>query len=312
MLCQTNHKTQQGSAIIVALFVVALVAAIATAMLSRMQQDTRRTELLLNANQAYLYTQGSLAWAKDQLITDWKKQQTQQIIDKTPIQSPVNKINNASIQSTIYDAQGFFNLNNLTDNNYRENFGSLLKAVMPNIKSNEIQSIILATTDWVSANAKSTVYNDYYAKLTPPYRAPHQPMTSLSELRLVKGITAALFEKLSPYIIALPTTTHINVNNAAPPVLMSLSPKMSMESAKAIAAISQQKPFTTVQNFLTLDIVKNNTIQENKITITSSYFLVKTQVTLGDQNMTFYSLMLREVKNPEPTVSLVWQSKGTL
>ena len=116
------HKIKQtGSAIVVALFVVALVVISATAMLTRIQQDTRRAQLLLNANQAYFYAQGSIAWAKDQLTNDLKNQQPQQIIDKTPIVSPAKKEESATIESTIYDAQGFFNLNNLSDTNYKDN-----------------------------------------------------------------------------------------------------------------------------------------------------------------------------------------------
>jgi general secretion pathway protein K len=308
----TIIKKQQGSAIIVALFVVALVAAIATLMLTRIQQDTRRTELILNATQAYFYAQGSLAWVKDNLITNWKQQQPQQIIDKTPIQSPINKMNNASIQSTIYDAQGFFNINNVTEEKQAEHFMQLLKAVMPTLKSNEIQAITAATVDWVSSNAKSNDYNDYYAKFIPSYRSPHQPMVSQSELRLVKGMTAELYEKLYPHIIALPTTTQININNATAPVLMSLSSKMSLESAKALEAMHQHTPFTSIQHFLNTDIAKNNSLPEDQITVTSHYFLVKTQVTIGDQTIILYTLMQRDVKNSQPIVTILWQSKGTL
>jgi general secretion pathway protein K len=308
----TRHKHQDGSAIIVALFVVALVAAIAVAMMTRIQQDTRRTELLLNSNQAYLYAQGSIIWATDQLINDWKQQKPQQLIDKTPIKSQTQTINNASVESTIYDAQGLFNLNNLADKTYQVNFSQLLKAIMPSLKPEDIQNITLATVDWVSSNAKSETFNEYYAKLTPPYHSPRHIMTSLSELRLVKGVTAELFTKLSPYIIALPTTTPISVNNAPAPVLMSLSPTLNLESAKSIEKYCVQNPFTTLQSFQNFDIVKNNSIQNDKTTITSTYFLVKTTVTIGDQSTILYTLLQREIKNSKPTVATLWQSKGTL
>lgn len=302
---------QQGSAIVVALFVVALVAAASVAMLTRLQQDTRRAELFLNSTKAYFYAQGSIAWAMDQLINN-AKQQSQQVTDKTPIKSPISKVDNVTIESTIYDAQGFFNINNLADISYRDTFARLIKAVMPKMNNQDIQNITLATITWISTNGAQSAFDEYYAKLTPPYRTPHRLMTSASELRLVKGMTAELFNQLAPYIIALPTPTTININNAAPPVLMSLSPTLNQESAIAIAKFCQKTPFPTTQSFLNFDIVKNNPFTENQITTKSAYFLIKTQVSIGDQSTILYTLVQRDIKDSQPNITILWQSKGTL
>lgn len=306
------HQTKQtGSAIVVALFVVALVAIAATAMLTRIQQDMRRTELLLNSNQAYLYAQGSIAWAIDQLINDLKSQQPNQIVDKIPIKSSKNTIENATVESTIYDAQGFFNINNLTDASNREGFARLIKTVAPKMNQDDIQKITLATITWITAGG-STSADDYYSKQNPPYRSPHRLMASLSELRLVQGMTSELFTQLAPYIIALPETTQININNAPAPILMSLSPTLTLASAKTIEMTRQEAPFATIQSFLKTDVVKNNPFPDNKITTISNYFLVKTQVSIGEQNTILYTLMRRELKNSQPIVTILWQSKGTL
>ncbi len=80
-------SSQRGSAIIIAIFIMALAVTAAVAMLSRMNIDVRRTQLLLNSAQADLLAQGSVAWAIDQLNNDWKNQKPNQLIDKTPITS---------------------------------------------------------------------------------------------------------------------------------------------------------------------------------------------------------------------------------
>ena len=110
-----NLLKQTGAAIIVALFVTSLVAIAAIAMITRLRLDTHRTELVLNATQASLYAKGSLDWAIEQLNTDIKesKAQPNKLTDHTPIRSPIQKMNGMSIYSTIYDAQGRYNLNNL-------------------------------------------------------------------------------------------------------------------------------------------------------------------------------------------------------
>ena len=303
---------QRGAAIIVALFVVALVAASATIMIERLRTDIRRTELIMNANTAYLYAQGSIAWAIDQLTNDFKLQQPNKVVDKTPIQSPVDNQHGAEISSIIYDAQGYFNINNLSDNQYQTNFTRLIQLVSPETDANTAQIITAGIIDWISPTARNPAFDEYYLKFNPSYRAPHRLMASPSELSLVKGVTPALFQKLSPYLIALPSATPINVNNAAQPVLMSLSMTMSADAAKALAARCKQNPFPSPQEFMNFDIVKNNPIDANKITTLSNYFLVETSVTLGKQKLILYTLLERTVKDKQATIAVLWQSKGTL
>ena len=120
-----NPTKQRGAAIIVALFVVALAVIAATMMIEQLRTDIRRTELIINTNKANLYAQGSITWAIDQLNNNWSQQKPGQIIDKTPIKSPIDTQENATISSIIYDAQGYFNLNNATDSRYLPNLFTL-------------------------------------------------------------------------------------------------------------------------------------------------------------------------------------------
>jgi general secretion pathway protein K len=306
-----KKRNQQGAAIIVALFLTALVAAMAVAMMERFRTDTRRTELLLNANQANFYAQGSVVWAKDQLITNWKNQQPNRIIDKTPIRS-TNQQNNALIVNTIEDAQGFFNLNNLSDSNYQASLVQLIKVVSPKTDPATAQAIALGIVDWISPGIKGSAFDRFYAEQNPPYLAPHRPMVSISELRLVKGMTPELFNALSPFITALPNPTPININNTAAPILMSLSNTLTPTSAAALMAYAQKTPFTSTQQFLNFEIVKNNPIPENKITVTSNFFLVKSEITIGQQHLLLYTLLQRLAKDKDAIVIVLWQTKGTL
>lgn len=304
-----NPKRQQGAAIIVALFVTSLVAAAATAMIMRLQSDIRRTTLLDNTQQAYFAMQGSVAWAKDQLINDWKQQQPTKLVDKTPIHSPIDTVNGMKISSTILDAQSYFNLNNLTDEKAQTNFLQLLKGIAPTIEEKMARDITLAISDWISPAAKNPLFNEYYAKLNPPYRAAHQNIVSISELRLVKDMTPEIYTKLASNVIALPITTQINVNNAPAAVLMTLSPTLTMASAQAII---QQAPFAKLDDFFNLPLVKNNNISKDQVIAVSDYFLLQTNVTVGEQQLIYYTLLKRATKNAKPSVIVLWQMQGTL
>lgn len=291
---------------------MALVAAAATVMIERMRTDIRRTELVLNANSAFLYAQGSVIWAIDTLINNIKQAQPNKIIDHTPIVAPTEHQDGYAITAAIRDAQGLFNINNLSDTQYQAVFARLIQVVAPEINAEKAQNITFAAIDWISPSGRAAVFDEYYLKAKPPYRAPHRLMVSISELRLVYGMTPELFDKLAPHLIALPKPTQISVNNATPAVLMSLSPTMSLEGAKALAQACEKNPFPTVQAFLNYDLVKNNPIDTNKITVTSSYFLVQTNVKLGQQTLDLNTLLERAGQGNDVKVNILWQSMGTL
>jgi general secretion pathway protein K len=305
---------QAGAAIIVALFVTSLVAIAAIAMITRLRFDIHRTELLLNDAQAKYYAKGSLDWAIEQLNDNLKNSQSQpnKLVDHTPIHSPKNMMNGMMISSTIYDAQGRFNLNNLTDPKMQPILIKLIQLIDPKISAAAAQNIAAAVTDWISVTTSSSALNDYYIKLKPPYRAPHHKMTSVSELRLVKGITPEIYAALSHYVTALPDATMINVNNTSAPVMASISPSMSLETAKMVVAHCRATPFTDMPQFQNFDVIKNNPIPADRITLLSSYFLVRTNVTVKQQVYTLYTLLQRGGTVAQPNVAIVWQSKGTL
>lgn len=300
---------QQGAAIIVALFVMSLVAIAAIAMIEHLQMDMRRTTLLFNDLRAECYANGALAWAMDQLNQDIEKQQKDKVIDRTPIRLPSSHMDEALIESVIFDAQGRFNINNLIDVNYRDDFVRLIQAVIPTMDVAAAKVLTQNVVEWVTAVHQ---HDDYYATLNPAYRVPHRAMQSVSELRLVKGFDQALYQAVSPYLIALPETTQVNINNAEPPVLMSIGKTLTMSSAKSIALQRMQAPWVSIAQFSKFDVVKNNPIPTEKITVQSRYFLVKTNVKVGQQESLIYTLISRAETKTKPSVNILWQSKGTL
>lgn len=298
---------------VVALFIVALVATISYAMLSRLERDTRRVTLLTRNTQAELYAQGSIAWAMDQLRNDWLNQKPGKMVDLIPIVSPVNMVNGYSVKSSIYDMQGRFNINNLSNPEMQTDFARLLHALAPKLSDAEVLSITLAIYHWISPSQTEDELNRYYAELPVPYRPAHRPMTSVSELRLVKGMTPSLYAALKPYVTALPRSVSINIQTVTAPVLMTLSQTMTLDAAKAIVELRKMKPFITVEDFLNLDIVKNHQIKTDKITTVSQYFLVETDVAIENQHLLLYTLLERVNMGGDgkAAVNVLWQSKGT-
>ncbi|RDI38061.1 type II secretion system minor pseudopilin GspK [Aquicella lusitana] len=308
--CRLSPKHQQGVVIVVALFIVALVATMAYGMMTRLERDTRRTSLILRDTQAEFYAQGSIIWALDQLRSNWEKQKPNQVVDPLPIRSPVIDVNGYKITSTIYDMQGRFNLNNLVNTDAQADFKRLLQTVDPKLSEEKRQQIVKGIVDWITPGQQHNEFNQFYLELAAPYRAAHRPFFSISELRLVKGVTPALFNALQPYITALPVATLVNIQTAPAPVLMTLSPTLTLDTARAIEQVRARTPIVTAQQFIELDIVKNHHIAADKITVKSGYFLIETTVAIEKQQALLYTLVERTAKDNKAKMTLLWQSKG--
>ena len=106
-----------------------------------------------------------------------------------------------------------------------------------------------AIVDWVdqdevpeAAGAESL----YYQTLRPSYRAANAPLQTLLELRLIKGITPDIIEKLSKVVTVYPQggQSRVNVNTADPLVLQALDPRITQSVAGEIV---QARPFKTIQ-----------------------------------------------------------------
>ncbi len=295
--------------IVVALFIVALVATMAYVMMSRLARDTRRTELIVRDAQAELYAGGSVMWAKDQLHDDWLKQKKDKRIDELPIKSPVNNMNGYDITSTIQDGQNRFNINNVSKQEWQAAFVRLIRLVYPKVDQQYAIAVMRATVDWLMPGASDNEFSRYYAGLPVPYRAAHRLMVDASEWRLVQGVTPELYAAMKPHLSALPIITPVNVLFAEPPVLAVLGPTMTLEAAQAIHEVLAKNPPPTIEAFMALDVVKNHPLESEKVTMTSSFFVVETEVGIERQHILLYTLLQRN-NTGKAEVTVLWQNRG--
>ncbi|MBA3661615.1 MAG: type II secretion system minor pseudopilin GspK [Gammaproteobacteria bacterium] len=303
------HK-QSGVVIVVALFVVALIATMAYFMMMHLYRDTRRTALILRQDQASFYAQGSLNWAKDQLRNNWDVRKPDQPIDILPIKSPIIKVDGFQITSKIEDIQARFNINNLQNAEVHVDFKRLLQTVIPELNEEQLQTLLTSIFDWISAQHPDSPTQQYYLRLPEPYRPAHRLMVSLSELQLVKGMTKPMYERLKPFLIALPESTKINVRTASPQVLLTLSPTLTLAGAQIIERVRKQNPLATLNDILTAEPLRKFQLQADKTTLDSEYFLVETEVRIEKQRIVLYTLLNRKANENSVDTIVIWQSKG--
>jgi general secretion pathway protein K len=202
-----------------------------------------------------------------------------------------------------------------------------------------------ALTDWLDADIDTTgtegAEDSYYVGLEPPYRAANGPMTSLSELRMVRGFDKIeRFDELLTHLTALPVRTPINVNTASREVLASLqiSPLLAEQIAIMTGAYTEPDSSPTAESqssttqpqggnlaaalaaatnlecFQTLDDFKRAAqagpeFQNEDITIASNYFLYTGSAQVDRGQALLKSLLHRDNTG---MMQVVMRSQGDL
>ena len=250
-------QQQSGAALIMALLLIAIVAAISTTIMVSQQVDVQRAILQNTANQAQLDMKYATLWWQQQLPQLILARQQQQQLPSWPQSlKATTLVDGDVIAATVTPATARFNLNNLAlpVSPYLTIFANLIQETVANMDAATAQQIALNVQQWLTASSTSMQSSHIGAQ----YQIAHQPMASSSELRLVKGVTAPIYQALRPYIIALPeNNTPIDINAASPQVLMAVLGLNSNAVQTVLQYRDAHNGFLTLSLFLGLDAVRD-------------------------------------------------------
>ncbi|PHQ81607.1 MAG: hypothetical protein COB66_01745 [Coxiella sp. (in: Bacteria)] len=311
-----RHHRQKASALLTALFITAICAIIATAVIYKFRLLVHLAALNNFSNQSYLYLNGVQDQAESDLAryyTNWQTPTANSLLTMPRNIGP-QKFENVRLYAHVIDAEGLFNINMLASTNNQSRFINLLHSVAPNLSQQKALQLTQHITDWLSL---SNTGDQIYARLHPPYRAGHQPMLDLSELRMVAGMTPTIFNAIKPYLTAIPAaegqTTPININTASPGVLLTLSSAMDITKAQALYACRQgHGVFLSVADYNKTCVQPLGISSLKDITTHSNYFIVDSTATTRHQQVTLKS-MLSTVQNSKTKATesyVVWQMSG--
>ena len=125
------------------------------------------------------------------------------------------------------DEESKINVNLLTQQNYK-----VLSALIAYFGFDEDTADVIAAAviDWKDSddntfNAPDGAEGDFYARLDPPRACKNYPFESVDEIRLVRGMTDDIFQKIAPYVTVYPLSGRfqVNLNTASRPVLTALA-----------------------------------------------------------------------------------------
>ncbi len=293
---------QRGVALITVLLVVAIVTVVSAAMVARQQLSIRATSNQLQARQAWHYALGGEALAQKILARDLKGGEPgaaaiDHLLEPWAQPLPAFEIDQGEILVRIEDLAGRFNLNDLLRDQQPnpaavEQFRRLLLRLQ--ISAPYAERLL----DWIDPDQQPSgelgAEDNAYLGLDTPYRSAGRRLHDLSELRLLLDMREEDFQRLAPYVVALPPNVPLNVNTASAMVLSSLSDNLSLGAAESLVELRRAVPFRNSAAFLAQPALAGTTLQGTALAVGSQFFQATSEVRLGDRRLALVSLLQRE------------------
>lgn len=296
-------KRQSGVALITAMIVVALATVIAATLMFDSAMTARRSAGSFSMEQAVELSKGAEALAAYALSQDKNQQDSSQDTWAQYV-APVEVAPEISIEAQVTDEQGKFNVNTLLNKDGSPNdaaravFNRLLELLEIDT---HFTSLLI---DWMDRD--NNVNQDggedsLYASRTPPHRTGNLLLTSISELQQMPEFNRELYQRLAPFITALPPTANtINVCTADREVLDALYAVSTNAQLKNYVEYTRMTAEDLATNrkqacFPSKSVHSQNDSNVGLLTAeTSSFFRLHTWVRIGTSQFALYSLMYRD------------------
>ncbi|MEP6960389.1 MAG: type II secretion system minor pseudopilin GspK [Nitrospirota bacterium] len=248
-----RRSDERGIALLLTLLVLTLLVALILEFDAEARREYRDAAAFRDNFKATVLARAAVQAARGVLQQDTlKEKQTGQSFDAPtdlwafPIKNYV--IGDGLLNAQIEDELGKLNLNDLAtggDANAKAGIVKKFKRLFELVQVNP--DLVDPIVDWVDNNEvqePAGAESLYYQAQRPSYRAANAPLQTLLELRLVKGITPEIIEKLSKVVTVFPPEggKPVNINTAGPLVLQALDLRITQGMA---ADIIQARPFKT-------------------------------------------------------------------
>jgi len=303
---------ERGIALLVALLVLTLLTALILEFDAEARREYRAAAGFRDDYKATMLTRAAVQATKAVLLQDLlrEKMTGQKYDGPTDIWAmPITKypIGDGFLTAQIQDETGKVNLNDLASTSGGEleqkKKIARVKRLFELLKIRP--DLVDALMDWIDqdeAPQPAGAESAYYQSLRPPYRAANGPLSGLGDLRLIKGFTPELIERLTPYITAFPVEGNapMNINTADPIVLQTLDPSVTQTVAMEIV---QGRPFKTK-----VELDRISSFQEigrtlrNSYDIKSDYFSAHLTITVNETTKSALVMLKRDASKGESTV----------
>lgn len=259
---------ERGAALLAVLLLVAVMGAIAAAAFDRLRLSTALAVNGAALDQARAYAVGleTLMAVRVDDLTGADPEVTPLEGDWNGAKRPIPLPGGGRAEAALGDGGNCFNLNSLVEGNAVEGymprpaaafqFVGLMRTL--GVADEAARRIADGATDWIDSDGNASAQgaeDAAYAGGERPYRPANALFAERSELRAVAGVTGEVYERLRPFLCALPATdlSPINPNTLAPvqaPLLAMLAPGMvAPEQARGLIASRPQGGWRSAEDF---------------------------------------------------------------
>jgi general secretion pathway protein K len=249
--------SQSGIALIMVLWVLAILMVIVFSFSFMVKSDTLSTLSFKGGNERRLLAEAGLERAIMELVyRNTYKDQTVELegreVWKTDGTPYTGKLGSGYYTVRITDESGKIDINKMTDSS-----AIIFKGLLTNLGVSGSDADIVADSimDWRDADDFTRIHgaeSDYYQSLQNPYKAKNADFETLEELLLVKGVTPEILygsnnkKGLIDFITIWSNVESVNVN-AAPKEVLAALPNMTPEIAEAIITYRQNKEIKGIE-----------------------------------------------------------------
>ena len=217
----SSLRKQNGLALLMAMLIVVIATTVAVSIVHEEQFTIRKTAHIRLMDRAGLYAFGLEDWAQIYLREDREESDVDSLDEYWAAGIPGLPIEGGYLTGYLEDEQAKFNLNTLVLSEVALN---RFKRLCDNLEVDD--RFIPALMDWIDQDFDIR-YPDGMEENYENYRVANREMADISELMLVENVTPEIYEKLKPYITALPAPTTLNVNTMSE-VISRVSPRTLM------------------------------------------------------------------------------------
>lgn len=241
---------ERGAALLTVLMLVSVMAVLSAAALERLRLSTRIAANAGAIDQARAYALAAEDIAAGRITT---------LVEADPARTPLGWVGRetalplpgGTASVVVHDGGNCFNLNSVVTGQPAQRlmarpagiaqFEALMQIL--GIGQGEAIHVAASLADWIDSDSfplPQGAEDAAYAGGPTPYKTANTLIADPSELRAVAGVTPEIYDKLRPWICALPATdlSPINVNTLTPeqaPLLAMLLPdKLSPDRARAL------------------------------------------------------------------------------
>ncbi|MHB1605246.1 MAG: type II secretion system minor pseudopilin GspK [Leptospirales bacterium] len=278
------RRRDDGFALVIVLFMVGLITLLVLRFVAHSREALKEAEIFRNGTQAYYLARAAIEAGKVILVSSALQSQNSgqnYTALNQPWATPIINYpvgTKGFLSGLIIDESSKLDINLLSQSGIAPNSQQMIQFSRLFSLLGINPAILPSMAQWVTPQPPGgSGGGGPYASMIPPYRPRGGPMSALSELHQVAGMTEAEYQALEPYV-TVSSNGMVNVNTAKIVVLEALDPGISPGMAAQIIAGRPYTTLTPIASILGPAIFANI---QGSITVQSSVFSLQAVGTVG-------------------------------